>query len=307
MMQARSATDEIFQTIEWQRTWWETFGRGQLMLIVGERYGEPVALAPLFADCGMVFFVGSGGSDYLDFIGDVSDPDVLDAILTCARECVPDFVGFRFYHVPDQSMTGALLMQAAGRLGMEIFDEGELAAPLLDLQASGTAAVEKTSLMRHERSLRRDGELIIEHTSTADMVGPDLDRFFQQHIERWQDTPFPSLFIDEKQKEFYRRLATALDESGWLRFTRVVWNGRTVAYHFGFNYGGKFLWYKPTFAIELRKRSPGEVLLRSLLVQAMAEDCDVFDFGLGDEAFKRRFTSRVHYVRTWGLYPAPTD
>lgn len=45
---------------------------GQLMLILAERNGQPVALAPLFADSGMVYFVGSGGSDYLDFVGDSS-------------------------------------------------------------------------------------------------------------------------------------------------------------------------------------------------------------------------------------------
>jgi CelD/BcsL family acetyltransferase involved in cellulose biosynthesis len=302
-VQANGQTDEVFQTIEWQQAWWETFGRGRLMLIAAERHGRPVALAPLFADGGMVFFVGSGGSDYLDFIGDVSDPDVLDAILISARNCVPNFAGFRFYHVPDQSMTGALLARAANRLGMRIFDEGELAAPLLDLDASGTSATEKTSLVRHERWFHREGELIIEHSADGQAVKKHLDQFFRQHIERWQDTSFPSLFVDDNQREFYRRLATAGGDAGWLRFTRVIWNGRTVACHFGFNYGGKFFWYKPAFAIDLAKRSPGEVLLRNLLLLAMKEGCEAFDFGLGDEAFKSRFTSRVNYVRTWGLYP----
>jgi len=276
-VQAKGTAVEVFQTIEWQQAWWETFGRGRLILILVERDGEAVALAPLFADGGMVFFVGSGGSDYLDFIGDISDPDVLDAILVSARESVANFVGFRFYHVPDRSLTGALLAPAANRPGLRIFDEGELAAPQLDLYASGAWAAGKTSLVRHERSLRRDGELSIEHSSNGEPVKDHLDQFFQQHIERWQGTPFPSLFMNEQQREFYHRLALAGGNAGWLRFTRVNWNGRPIAYHFGFNYGGKFLWYKPTFAIDLAKRSPGEVLLRSLLLHAIDEGCHVFD------------------------------
>ena len=115
---AAGDTNEVFLTPEWQRVWWETFGRGQLLLIVAERNGEPIALAPLFADSGMIFFVGSGGSDYLDFIGDICDNEVLDAILLTARRAVADFVGFRFYHVPDRSRTGELLRQAATRLQM---------------------------------------------------------------------------------------------------------------------------------------------------------------------------------------------
>ena len=37
---------------------------------------------------------------------------------------------------------------------------------------------------------------------------------------------------------------------------------------------------------------------------AVEEGARTFDFGLGDEACKRRFANRVRRVRTWGLYPA---
>ena len=64
-------TDTLFLTPCWQRTWWQVFGRGQLLL-VGIFQGDAlVGLAPLFADGDMVFFVGSGGSDYLDFVGQI--------------------------------------------------------------------------------------------------------------------------------------------------------------------------------------------------------------------------------------------
>src|SRR4029077_1134663 len=96
--------------------------------------------------------------------------------------------------------------------------------------------------------------------------------FFAQHISRWAATASPSLFNDETQRQFYRRLARTASDAGWLRFTRVEWQGRVIAFHFGFCYRGNFLWYKPTFAIDLAQRSPGEVLLRQLLLRAMAEN-----------------------------------
>src|SRR5437870_4691572 len=99
----------VFLTWEWQRAWWESFGRGQLLLIAAERHGEPFALAPLFADSGMVFLVGSGGSDYLDFLGDISNPEALDAMMRAARNRVQEFDGFRFYHVLEGSPTGEAL------------------------------------------------------------------------------------------------------------------------------------------------------------------------------------------------------
>ncbi|HZN12471.1 MAG TPA: GNAT family N-acetyltransferase, partial [Blastocatellia bacterium] len=90
---------------------------------------------------------------------------------------------------------------------------------------------------------------------------------------------------------------------GWLRFTRVEWGGEAVAYHYGMSYGGSYFWYKPSFAPRHARRSPGEVLLRQLLLAAIEEESRTFDFGIGEEAFKYRFADRINRVRTWGLYP----
>ena len=302
----RGDTNVVFLTWHWQRAWWESFGRGQLLLLLAEREGAPVALAPLFADGGMVFFTGSGGSDYLDFIGDISEPEILDGLLRVAREQTREFVGFRFYHVPDGSRTGGLLQAAAARLGLACHDEGDLAAPALDLAsdpAAAQAAARKKSLVRHEKSFLRDGPLAVTHRRDGRQIIEHLPDFFEQHVQRWAATPHPSLFNDPAQRAFYRRLAELAADTGWLRFTRVEWQGRAIAHHFGFCYEGSFLWYKPAFAIDLARQSPGEVLLRHLLLTAGAEGAKTFDFGLGEEAFKQRFANKTNRVRTWGLYP----
>lgn len=132
---------------------------------------------------------------------------------------------------------------------------------------------------------------------------PLLDVFFQQHISRWEITPYPSLFLDTSQCEFYKHLVRAGSKAGWLRFTSVYWNEQPIAFHFGFSYRGVYLWYKPSFEINLAKRSPGEVLLKQLFIAANQENDDVFDFGLGDEAFKNRFANRIEKVVTVGMYP----
>ena len=302
----RGSTDVVFLTWHWQRAWRETFARGTLLLIAVEREGEIVALAPLFTDEGVIYFGGSGGSDYLDFIGDVTEPDVLDLILQTARESVPGFLGFRFYHVPDESRTGALLRTAAARLSLACFDEGELAAPALDftVRKNGSRVTEKNSLLRHEKFFRREGSLEVLHLQDGKRIQPHLKEFFEQHIDRWKATASPSLFQDQAKQDFYEKLTAVAADTGWLRFTRLDWNGRPIAFHFGSCYRGSYLWYKPSFAIDLARRSPGEVLLRQLLLAAQGEDARAFDFGLGDEAFKLRFANSVRKVRTWGLYPS---
>ncbi len=303
----RGGTDAIFLTWEWQKAWWDSFERRGLLLFGAERDGELLAIAPFFAEEGMIYFVGSGGSDYLDFVGDISGPEVLDGLLRCARNSVPDFIGFRFFHLPDQSPTAELLRAAAHRLGLVLREEEVQPAPATQLggdSAADRALTHKKSLLRHEAHFRRSGALEVRHHSTAEEVEPHLDEFFQQHMARWGATPHPSLFHDARQRCFYRALTQHASPLGWLRFTRVESNGRAIAFHFGFAYRGAFMWYKPTFDIELARHSPGEVLLRQLLLRAIEESAHTFDFGLGDEAFKQRFATHTHTVRDFGLYPA---
>ena len=298
-------SDTVFLSWQWQFAWWKAFQRGELLLIAAQRLGEVVALAPLFSQAGMVYFVGSGGSDYLDFIGDIGDAEVLDALLTEARQWTTGFIGLVFYHVPDHPQTGARLERSSARLGLRLFDQGAQSAPALEIAANievARAATQKQSLVRHERFFSRDNSFKVEHIQDGEAILPHLDAFFAQHRERWSAAPSPSLFNEPAQQEFYRLLATVASTSGWLRFTVIQWQGRAIAYHFGFNYRGTFLWYKPTFAIALARHSPGEVLLRQLLLLSLAEGCHTFDFGLGDEAFKARFATRVGRVQDWGVY-----
>src|SRR6266446_4233138 len=55
-------TDVVFLTWHWLRAWWEAMDDGDLLLIAAEQGGEVVALAPLYAIEGMVFFLGAGES-----------------------------------------------------------------------------------------------------------------------------------------------------------------------------------------------------------------------------------------------------
>jgi CelD/BcsL family acetyltransferase involved in cellulose biosynthesis len=305
-MLSRSDTNVVFLTREWQQTWWESYEKGTLLLAAARQDGRIVALAPLFAEHGMVYFVGSGGcgSDYLDFVGDISAPDTLDGLLAAVRDRVRHFVGFRFFRVPDASRTGALLRGAAGRLALDLCDEGELPAPVLDLHAPWAIELilSKKTLRQAERFLERTGTLTVQEARTGGDILPHLDGFFAQHIERWRPTPSPSLFLEAQHREFYRKLVQEASDAGWLRFARLEWQDRTIAAHFGFCYEGRYLYYKPTFSTDLARHSPGQLLLRKLVQSAMADHATLFDFGVGNEAYKGRFATATPFVRTWGLY-----
>ncbi|MBI3941071.1 MAG: GNAT family N-acetyltransferase [Acidobacteria bacterium] len=300
-------TDVVYLTRQWQRCWWETLGRGKLLLVAGERNDRIVALAPLYADSGMVFVVGSGASDYLDVVGNTSDLEILQAILETAREHVPDFVGFRFYAVPESSRTGKGLQETAPRLGLQCFEEGTWAAPVIDLAGrpeQALAAANKKRLRKRENFFRQRGELELRQFRDGAAILPHLEPFFQQHISRWEGTVTPSPFVNQAQRALLECWTRVAAHTGWLRFTRLDWEGRPIAFELGCCYRGKYFGGPSSFAPDLAQRSPGQVLLRQLLLAAIAEGVDTYDLGVGEYPWKFRFATHVNYVRTWGLYRA---
>lgn len=296
----------VFMTWHYQKVWWEVFGRGKLLIVVSYENEQPIAIAPLFTDEGMIYFVGSGGSDYLHFIGDIGDEHVLLQMLYTTIGKVPEFVGFLFYHIPTSFRMWEKFDVVSRKLGLLLIIEGEQVAPSMSIKSSpqiARVAVQKKSLLRHEAWFKKNGNLEVQHCSSSKEILPWLERFFEQHQHRWAVTPYPSLFNNTIQCLFYKRLAEAADESGWLRFNVVLHNEVPVAFHFGFLYNNSFLWYKPSFDIRMAKHSPGELLLRQLLIYAIDNSVKTFDFGLGDEAFKQRFATHIHTVQNFGLYP----
>ena len=138
----------IFSTWEYLHSWWSVFGRGTLLCVEGIRNGAVQIVAPLFADQGMVYFIGSGGSDYLDFLGDAVDPEALESVLRLAMNSTPDFCGFCFYHVPDHSPTGRILQTISPALGLTPCVHYSLPAPVLTFASALSPPARKKSLAR---------------------------------------------------------------------------------------------------------------------------------------------------------------
>jgi CelD/BcsL family acetyltransferase involved in cellulose biosynthesis len=198
------------------------------------------------------------------------------------------------------------LQAAAERLDLSCVDEGAIVAPAISMRRDtlhAQACARKQSLRRHENSFRKLGELVVTHAADGAWILPQLTAFFEQHVARRAVTGSASLFEDVASRAFYRRLTELAGATGWLRFTRVDWNGHPIAFHYGSNYRGRYVYGVPSFEVALRDRSPGEVLVRQLLLASIDEGATSFDFGVGDEPYKYRFATHEATLRTWGLYP----
>ncbi len=302
---AEGDSDVLSLTWHWCRSWWDTLGSGKLLLISAERDGRILALAPLFEIDGMIFFAGAGVSDYLDFIGKIESADMLCAMLAAARAQVPDFCGFRFHHVPAKSRTASLLQEAAPQLGLECHFMNDIAAVEIDLaqERDGVITAISGRMRKREDKLRQAGALVIRQETDLAAIRALLDRFYALHIARWEGTERPSQFRHPSQRAFLEQFLESVADFGWSRFLWLEWNGELLAATLDWHYRGMQFSGPWCFSHQHAKYSPGQVLLRQMVMAALDAGLHTLDLGTGDQAYKLRLPSRVTKCETWGIYP----
>jgi len=302
---AQSDTRSVSQTFYWQRLWWDIFAEGQLLLLLAERAGEPVLLAPLFTQHGMIFFLGAGETDYHDFIGTPGDPQILAAIITAAVARTPGFQGSRLHFLPDTSRNVAALPIAAELLGLKFFHLKDMPCVLVDLAPDPgriRQAVSR-SMRKRENWFRQNGQLEIQVLTTAAEVLPLLPEFYEMHIARWRLKDIDSEFFRLELRMFLERWIEISAAQGWLRVLRLLFNGQTLATEFAWQFGNTQFSGQWVFNLDHARRSPGHVLLRHSVLMALDAGIHVYDHGLGDQEYKFRLPSRTVMCATWGIYP----
>ncbi len=299
---AAGATDSVFLTHAWQTLWWRAFGDERLLIVLAEREGEPLAIAPLYAVEGSIAFVGSGGSDHLDVIGR-PDATALAAMLAAARDATPGFAGFELYHLPLDSPTTAQIPRVAELLGLEYHREDALGAPFADL-ADEELVVRLTgrrSIRKEEARMRRAGTLEVR-TAGEEELEELLELFLAQHGARWEAAGQRS-FDRRGSRSFLRAAVLAGHRDGWARLTLLEWQGRPVALDIGLLRGSTQLSWQVSRDPTIRGYSPGRVLGAHVVRDAVARGIRRFDFGLGEEEHKLRDISGVMGHANWFLYP----
>ncbi len=308
---ACAETNTIFQTHQWMTAWMRSYGaNAELVVGVLEEDGRLIGVAPLVrsmrSGLRVLEFLGAGNnaSDYSDFIIQRGRTDVAQQLIRwCLFDTGPwDLLDL--HNLPSHSAHRPVVEKALRVLRLRVISRVCCEAPtrLLGDPASDHELVNRKSLKRHLNYFKRSQQLFIRHVSEPEAILAMLETFFQQHIGRRAGTEAESLFHDPVHRGFYREVVAALHGTDWLRFCVVEWEGRPIAFHFGFSYAGRFIWYKPSFDIALVKHSPGEVLLKVLFEYAIAQKLSEFDFTVGGEGFKHRFANLIrtnHRIRVF--------
>jgi CelD/BcsL family acetyltransferase involved in cellulose biosynthesis len=87
-------------------------------------------------------------------------------------------------------------------------------------------------------------------------------------------------------QDFHRTVARAFLAEGWLRLYVLQIGGRPAAAFYGFRVRDRAYAYIGGFDPEFAEASPGALVMRHAVEQAVREGCASFEFLRGREAYK---------------------
>lgn len=168
--------------------------------------------------------------------------------------------------------------------------------------------VKKDSFKRASKKLEKGGHRVeLQVFSDLKSRFEVLDEFVGQHSKRSIEKHGYTEFQDDRYKVFLRELLKRdleqPDDSCRVHFSALSIDGRRVAFHMGFATKSRFFWYKPSLSTEKTViNAPGEYLMVSLIQEFCKQGARVFDFTIGDEGYKYRFSNHNKALYEMRLY-----
>jgi CelD/BcsL family acetyltransferase involved in cellulose biosynthesis len=273
------------------------WGGGKLRVMAVRSGQRLIGLAPFFLwgfgnepEVLCLSFLGSGITDYLDLLAAPGFEADTAAAVVCQLLASDE------WHVCDLQELRADAALLAAPIPPEfawlatpcsVCPAADL-AQTIEEHLAGLDAKFRTDLRRAERRLGKQGALAYESGIAL------LDRLFDLHGERWQERKETGVLQAGQLQAFHREAAARLLERGILRLYGLLIDGECVAAQYNFVAKGRAYAYLSGFNPAWSGFSPGAVLLKHSIGQAIAEGVATFDFLRKPEAFKYSWGAKDH-------------
>lgn len=301
----------VFQTFEWQRTWWKHFGEGRKrchLHIIMIREGEHVVgLAPFFIEDILPWtplryrrlgFIGRGASDYLDILAwQTKEQDVIARLAEYLADHQSLFDVLLLEEMIDPSRTSSrlsALLHERGFAGDRFLSEYCPRMQLHETWESTAAAfpsAHRNRLLKRMKVVREEFGAVYEHVTAAADIEAGIDDFIRIHQKRWNDIGHKGVFGDSQVDRFHRDVVRHLHRRGWLFLGFLRVGGERMVGDYGLLFRNEFATYLGGAVgdDQFLRQSPGRVLLMNIMKECVSLGADVFDFMRGTERYKYAF------------------
>jgi CelD/BcsL family acetyltransferase involved in cellulose biosynthesis len=297
----------VFQGLAWHRAILDSHaGLRSPCIVVAADESRSVGILPLAVERGRLKFLAAPYADYNDLLCEPSRAgEVLAAMVAGLDaaglgEAVLD-------NVREDGLLRRATQAAPAALASRLRWSAGVACPTTLLEEGGAAVVagilRKQSLRRHQRQLAKQGALGFRHVDSPEEARALLPEFFAQHVARRTEAGGEVRLAKPETRRLYEALLERLGLET-VRFSVLELSGAPIAFHFGFEYDRRLVWYKASFSLEHRRSAPGEVLLGKLFEYARDKGLVELDFTRGAEEFKARFANARRQNYSLRVLPA---
>ncbi len=301
---SRAPINHIFYTWEWQKTWWEAYQPGELLILACREGNALRGIAPLFLTESprgrSLQIIGCVDvTDYLDFIvdGEHLSP-VFGVFADYFAEHRAEFDLLDFCNIPHNSPTQRILPALLKSRGFNTAVEQQEVCPVIDLPEDWRGYLSLLDKkQRHEvrRKLRRiqGSERSIDWYIVNGFH--DLDEEVSQFVRLMAASdPEKERFLqDDGNLRFFKAIVPLLHERGWLQLNFLTVGAERAAAYINFVYGERVMVYNSGLDHQdYGDLSPGIVLLAYNIKYAIEQGFRYYDFLRGDEAYKYRMGGR---------------
>ncbi len=309
----KTESKSIFLIHEWADSWWQSFQEGcKLYILLVEFTDELVGIAPLVQNLRehSISFLGSPNADY----GGVIGPDkslICKEVTGFLLDNSTDWDKISLDEIPERISESNLLYSAFKNKGMRVVKvpTGNCFAFQFNEQNEARKSFrfkQKSKLQNLLNNLKKQGELTLTELSGDQITNNSLELLFEQHMERWKNTPTPSKFLNKNDKGFYVSLTRNLADQKRVKLYLLKIDDELVSLKFVFILNDTVYMYTPSYNIAYSKYSPGKLINRMLVEKLIRDGYSRLDFGKGDESYKKSFTneSGMNYsIKVFKSYP----
>ena len=303
--------DEPFYRHEFLRIWMAHFTpRARLeVLTARDRTGKLAAVFPLMKTRGLVcglparlgVSTGNSHSCRFDMVAEDGRAAGKSFFAHLAADKTWDVI--RIADVPEGGNAWHVY-RAAEEAGFPVGTWESQRSPYLPLPASYPELLArmsssfKANLRRRRRRLEAMGTVSVERVTGGADLQARLEECFAIEQSGWKGKEGTAILQDTKTRGFYTELAHTAASRNYLSLFFLKLDGKSIAFHYGFTYGGIYYMPKLGYDESVKECSPGLVLLEEIIKDCIGRGLKGYDFLGLDGEWKTQWSSEMRR-HTW--------
>ena len=117
-----------------------------------------------------------------------------------------------------------------------------------------------------------------------------IDKTIKLKSTQYYNTGVRNIFNDTNVRSFYQSLAYVENDLIQSDISALKFRNEYIATHIGMIYSNRYYYLMPTYSDEYSYYSPGRILLQNLIEESIHKKIKIFDFMVGEEAYKRKWS-----------------